>query len=371
MLKKFVKALHKEQDGSVIVIVALFMTVLIGIAALVLDLGLAHNKKTELQKDMDSVALAAVRELPADNISKNEWKNAKIEAIRYAEYNGISDLEDSDLTPVYENNDPTKRIIGIEVNDNIEVKYNFAKVLGFNSGIVNCDATALLEPAEGVGGLLPLALPQSVVDFLKGKNTTSDGTIIPSSTTLKLGSNKEVIDADDFRKILEEEFAKFYDIAKDGDVDKTTKDLDDPLEVIKTGGWRGAINFSSVGSKGNYKTALQDGGCKEIVYKGDEVEIKPGTITADLLTNKGELIIETGVAYPVPIIDYDPIDERIEVVGFATIVITQLLDGSGTNNPDGVKILVCNITDDEYVATGVGGKIKTNYYGVMAARLVD
>lgn len=367
MLEKIFRKLNLKQDGSVVVIVALFMTVLIGISALVLDMGLAYNKKAELQKDMDSVALAAVRELPADNTSKNEWKNAKAAAIKYAQYNGISDLVESDILPVYEGNNSSNRIIGIKVKDEVIVNYNFAKILGINSSVVNCDSTAVLQPAEGVSGLLPLAFPKVVVDYLTGDKKLDDGSTVPNSITLKLGPHKDDIDADDVRKILEQEFINLYTLAKskDGKIDSSDVDKAD-----STDGWRGAVNFVDADGKtikgGKYKDSMENGGVISMVSIGDVVELKPGTVTVH---DKDDKLYIDGI-YPVPLIEYK--GGKLVVVGFATVKITGFEFDEKDKKEQNIKLVVTNFLSEDLVASGVskGGMVE-NYYGVMAAKLVD
>ena len=166
MVKNYFYKFKHMQDGSIVVIVAIIMTVLIGFSALALDIGLAYVKEAELQKDMDSIALAAVRELPAENLSDAKWIKAISKAKEYAQHNGIVDLIDDNIAPVYINDDTSDRIIGITIEDDVVVNYNFAKIMGFKSGNVKSESTAILKQPDGVGGLLPLALPKTVVNYL-------------------------------------------------------------------------------------------------------------------------------------------------------------------------------------------------------------
>ena len=66
----------KEQDGATAVIVALLMVALIGMSALVIDLGNSYLSASKLQSALDSTALAAVQELPADNTEDPDWQAA-------------------------------------------------------------------------------------------------------------------------------------------------------------------------------------------------------------------------------------------------------------------------------------------------------
>ena len=52
-------SVHSRESGSVLVVLTLSLTVLIGMSALAIDLGHAYLNKTRLQGAVDSVALSA------------------------------------------------------------------------------------------------------------------------------------------------------------------------------------------------------------------------------------------------------------------------------------------------------------------------
>lgn len=160
-LTKLCKMININEEGSIVVLVAVFMVGLIGLAALVLDLGLAYNNKAELQKDLDSIALAAVSELPATNV--DEWNKAVEVATRYAELNGVSGL----TTEKVENSEGTK-IIGMKVSSNVDVPYSFAKVFGSDKGNVALSSTAEIRSVDGgVKGLLPFVIDEESMKRIK------------------------------------------------------------------------------------------------------------------------------------------------------------------------------------------------------------
>ena len=63
-MKSLFKNLRKKEEGAVLDLVALLMTVLLGITALAVDFGLAFYQKQRLQAACDSAALAAATALP-------------------------------------------------------------------------------------------------------------------------------------------------------------------------------------------------------------------------------------------------------------------------------------------------------------------
>ncbi|WP_157842663.1 MULTISPECIES: TadE/TadG family type IV pilus assembly protein [Bacillus] len=58
------KKIWKQEDGAVIVLVALFMTILLGCVGLVVDMGSIYLEKNRLQKMVDAAVLAGAQELP-------------------------------------------------------------------------------------------------------------------------------------------------------------------------------------------------------------------------------------------------------------------------------------------------------------------
>lgn len=335
-INKYINLFRKDEDGAVVVIIALFMTVIIGLSALALDLGLKYNVESNMQKGLDSVALAAVRELPANDVSSEQWKNAKKVAVKYANMNGIEALDESDVAPIYEDG----KIIGVTVKESAEVSYNFANIFGVDTGNVEKKATAKLLKVSGVKGLLPLALPKAVMDKIISED------LFGQNITLKLGPKKVAgIDEDDMRD----------DFAAD-------------FELSGNNGWRGAINFldnttlkTIVG--GDYKDAMENGGFDHLVNIGDPVETNSGNMPVDV---EGKIVV--GQNATVPVVNRGS-DGVLRIVGFVTFKITNL-EGNSANSKK-VSILTSSYVSD-YIAPGdTETGVVLNDYGVRAAKLVD
>ncbi|MGI6728514.1 MAG: pilus assembly protein TadG-related protein [Anaerovoracaceae bacterium] len=163
---RFIHDSYQKEEGAVVVIVALSMVVLLGFSALAIDMGFAYNKASDLQNALDSAALAAVQELPADNTTSQEWASAVSEGITYASLNNISISEDA-ILPVYKNDDVNNIIIGVKVNGKKDVPYHFAQVLGFDKMTISRSATAELKTVNGISNLVPLAIPSTTMDNIK------------------------------------------------------------------------------------------------------------------------------------------------------------------------------------------------------------
>lgn len=328
---RYLQKLKNEERGAVVIIFALMMVVIIGFAALSIDLGLAYNEASKLQIGLDSIALAAVRELPAaDTASSAEWSNAVNAAIKYAELNGVDNIRESSILPVYEDG----KIIGLTVMGQTDVKYNFAQIFNIKQTTINRKATAKLMKVNGVSGLLPLAMPKAIMDYIIENN------LMNQNITLKLGAAKtEDIDDDMLR-----EFVEGFDIIGN---------------ISGNQGWRGAINFE--GSK--YKDDMENGGYDGVVNIGDPVETNSGTMPVDV---DGKIVV--GQIGTIPVVDFDE-HNVLRVVGFVSFTITNL-EGNNKNQKK-VSILTSSYINDYITGGDAETGIVLNDYGVRAAKLVD
>lgn len=135
----------KNEKGFSQVILALTLTVLLGAAALVIDVGVAMAERINLSNGLDAAALAGGQELPADSNKATQVVE------QYLTANGI-DPNTVDIS-IYDD-DRRLTLVGSKVVTN-----RFARVLGINSTTVNADVTIMVGPASSVqGGLRPLAI---------------------------------------------------------------------------------------------------------------------------------------------------------------------------------------------------------------------
>ena len=184
-----INTFYNEQKGSVAVTVAIFMFVLIGFSAFVLDFGVYYNEASKLQNSLDSAVLAAVQELPSYGTSSSAWTAANNEAISYASLNNL-DLTVNDIQPIYKDNDiTTNKIIGIKATKSVTVNYNFAKVLGIDSGTVTRTSSAGLSPAGGIRGAVPLSISDTSL-----KNAIDSGVV--TGLLIKVSTDASAIGID-------------------------------------------------------------------------------------------------------------------------------------------------------------------------------
>ena len=140
MMKNFMK----KENGAAAVFVALGMAMLLGCAALAVDLGASYHAKVNLQDAVDNAAYAAGTLLPSN---KNAAVLSRItgtveDALRA---NGV-DPDDLELDYEWDSSDNV--YYAIRVNARRLVNYGFAKIMGRDSGYVTATAKASAEPIE-------------------------------------------------------------------------------------------------------------------------------------------------------------------------------------------------------------------------------
>lgn len=359
----FMNAFKKKQDGSVIIVAALLMSVILGLSALVLDIGIIHNARSKLQNELDSSALAAIRELPVTK--KSEWDIAVEVAKKYAELNGYGDNGEPELIvkplDAYRNpinvpitNLNAKNINGIQVSGDTNVNYIFAKIFGSNGSSYTLNSKVELATVEGATGLLPVAMSEYDFNILYNLEDTS--------------------------KII-----KF--------------DGSDNKELGLTG-WRGAVNFlneyGNTADGGKYQDCIIDGYEGVVVSGEDEVTLNKGVMN---ITNLPDRYVGHESCF------YSSADEKVyyyevdgvkhECVNCPRIVAIPLIDYVPTYEADGKlinvqgktstvvalgTIWITNITSKiiegypiskEYVAKGARAGVVLNDYGLRAVRLFD
>ncbi len=131
-MKRLKRNMIRDEDGQVMVLFALLMVVILGFAALVIDIGQVQVSRISMQNAADAAALAGAQDLP--NTSK-----AISAAKSVAKINGVDEADIQVVTPYKD--DPTK--IQVTVKEN--VKFSFARILGFTDTDVSKDAAAVMK----------------------------------------------------------------------------------------------------------------------------------------------------------------------------------------------------------------------------------
>jgi uncharacterized membrane protein len=143
--------LFKEESGQSMVLAALSIVVLLGFAALVIDVGQLYMTRQELQTAADAAALAGAQDLltaPSSALSTAE---------HYA--TTLNGAEEAKSANPYKGD--SKKI---EVICKTKVQAMFSRFLGSEGITVSARAVAGLTLADGVKGLVPIGLEQQTLE---------------------------------------------------------------------------------------------------------------------------------------------------------------------------------------------------------------
>jgi len=291
---------QSQERGSVVVLVALALTALLGFCAIVTDVGLLYAKKVQLQNTVDAAALAGVQELP-NNLSQAEQK-----ARYYASQNGVPVITVSFSTS-------NGKII---VEATQQVPTYFARIWGITQEQISVSAKAMMVPPTRLSGTVPLSIQEQ--NFVYGQKYV-----------LKSGGRAEDSDL-------------YLNDDKNNAVKKSE-------EVSGASGWYGALELSGTGAD-TYESDLANG-YQESLSVGQILDVKHGNMsgpTADGINTR--LSRDTGDPKNTidnhernaPQIVYIPIIniisetgnsiQKVQIVGFAAFFI----EGVAGNGNDSV-----------------------------------
>ncbi len=144
-----IRGFVKEERGSVVVLVSLFMVVLLGMMALVVDVGIAYAERVKLQNAVDAAALAGAARLSLHQPA------ARNQARFYAERNGVVDgVEGKELKIEFPDND------SIQVSAKKPVASFFAGILTDERKYIQVQAKAKIRGKTGdeIGRVVPFVI---------------------------------------------------------------------------------------------------------------------------------------------------------------------------------------------------------------------
>lgn len=145
-MKKFFKRLLTGQRGDALIITALSLVGLLGMAGLALDGGLIFMRQSALQKAANAAVLSGAQEL-----TNSEENVEQVVQNIIAAHNDTNDLADMQIT--------MNKQVGIDLAES--VKLNFLSLLGFKQINVKVHAAAGLSPMGSAAGAAPLGIDQS------------------------------------------------------------------------------------------------------------------------------------------------------------------------------------------------------------------
>jgi Flp pilus assembly protein TadG len=214
VMKQVIFPFAQKQKGAVTVLVALTLPVLVGAAALAVDLAYLHVVRNELQNDADAAALAGARALYNNNPSSPNWTGAadtarSAIALNRAAGHALADgevqigywdtgqtttgLQALPLTPTANDAPAVQVSLGKSEGQNQGPARTFlASIWGILSVPVRVTAVAGVTSPGSVnsGGLFPMGISQCM--YQKFWNTQPAGPRIDASTgqpyVFKIGS---------------------------------------------------------------------------------------------------------------------------------------------------------------------------------------
>jgi len=125
---------ENQEKGNTTIIVALFLIGLVGLCALVIDVGRLYWEANKLQNAVDAAALAAAQDLP-------DTASAADTACEYIEANGF---QPSEIQISFSNGNKT-----IDITSSRTVNFIFARLLGFESTSIHPQASASIDSMGG------------------------------------------------------------------------------------------------------------------------------------------------------------------------------------------------------------------------------
>ena len=138
----------RGESGQALILAAAAMVVILGMAAMAIDVGMFLQERRDLQNAADAAALAGAQDLPGSPGS------AVISATSWAEQNGIGtgELEGVTVSTTYASNDT------VTVQVKRDVPWLFARVLGRGSDTMRADASARVGSPETASNVMPFSL---------------------------------------------------------------------------------------------------------------------------------------------------------------------------------------------------------------------
>lgn len=164
-IRNLLTDLRRRDEGTAIALLAVSMVVLLGSAALAVDLGMLMNARTEAQRTADLAALAGA------GILATQPTNAVLaeqEAIAFASQNNVNGtaatVQSQDVQV-----DLANAIVRVRVERSTArgnpVSTFFAQAVGVNTVDVGAEGAAQVFGANGASCLLPVALPDRWANF--------------------------------------------------------------------------------------------------------------------------------------------------------------------------------------------------------------
>jgi Flp pilus assembly protein TadG len=182
----------RDEGGTVIVLVAAMLVVLLGMGALVVDAGVLFESRRNLVTAADSAAMAGATEYAHVILTGGTSSEARVAAEAKARQYAISNGVAAGNIQVSVNEASHKVTVDVGRDNALA----FARVLGVHSAVTGAHAAAIagpvhtVEPSDG-RGVLPIYVSPATVSYLNQRLNLREGTPPPRDpgnfTALALG----------------------------------------------------------------------------------------------------------------------------------------------------------------------------------------
>jgi hypothetical protein len=159
------KRLIRSERGQTMVMTVIFVTVLLGMAALVVDVGSWFVDRRALQASVDAAALAAAQDLPDTGFAAST-------ASAYAAKNGVGSPSITFSSVDYPSDT-------IEVSATRVSQGFFAKIFDVASVTLHASSSAHANVLDGVYDALPFGIAADDPDLVCGLSCFNEPTVVP------------------------------------------------------------------------------------------------------------------------------------------------------------------------------------------------
>ncbi|MDD4493414.1 MAG: Tad domain-containing protein [Eubacteriales bacterium] len=146
----------KNNKGTSTIIVAFSITLLMGVTALVTDVGYMYLSKAQLANAVDAAVLAGVQEIVSDPVDMDSV-NSTVNSYINSNYGTVESLEIS--------LDETTKVLTVSASDKLTLF--FAKFFGVNHSTISATAGAAAQNIVSMQGARPLGIIEQ--DFIYGQ----------------------------------------------------------------------------------------------------------------------------------------------------------------------------------------------------------
>jgi hypothetical protein len=152
-----------DERGAVAVLVALTMTVILGVGALVLDVGALYVERRELQNGADAAALAIANECV---LGTDACDDVVSTATEYADANADDGLANVDDVQLDMKQQEVTVKTSTKTEDGDEVEFGFARIFGVDGETVAASATASWGTPQRLADPIPITI--SLDEYTRG-----------------------------------------------------------------------------------------------------------------------------------------------------------------------------------------------------------